>query len=181
MAVEVLTKTYVTQEEIERISYGSLGIELITDDIVGNEKDEWWREITEEATDYINQFCELRYAPEDLVDSRWVRSRATWVAAYFISQRRGNSPIFVDKFDEITDELQRVADGRIIIPRLPTREDFTPAMSNLVVHDWFQIHKLRVHPSISTGGTSSRQDLAPIFPWEWLSIGFALITASPFL
>lgn len=169
MAVETLAQIYTTQAEVERIAYGSQGSTLITEDVTaGEEQTTLWTEVTEEASDFINEFASLRYDPSDLVDSRWVRSRASWVAAYFISQRRGNPALFVNRFDEITDELQRVANGQIIIPRLPTREDFTPAMSNVIIHDYFNIHKIRVHPSISTGGGGKNQDLSPIYPWGWL-------------
>ena len=76
--------------------------------------------------------------------------------------------MFVNRFDEITDELQRVAYGDIIIPNLATREDMTPSVSNLIVHDWFGVSKLRVHSMISTGGASGRQDTSPEYPWGWL-------------
>lgn len=168
MPVETLTHVYTTEAEIERIAYGDNGTNLIMDDLSVSNKATLWSEICEDASDFINEFAELRYAPEDLAGSRWVRTRAAWIGAYFLSQRRGNPALFVNRFDEITDELQRVADGQIIIPRLPTREDFTPAMSNMIVHDYFNIHKLRVHPSISTGGGGKNQDLSPVYPWEWL-------------
>ena len=178
MAVETLTSVYTTQAEIERIAYGEDGVPLIVDDITPGEESTFWVELTEDATDFINEVASLRYDPVDMADSRWVRSRSTWVGAYFLSQRRGNPALFVNRFDEITDELQRVAEGKIIIPRLPTRENFTPAMSNIVVNDYFNVHKLRVHPSISTGGGGKNQDIAPIYPWEWLSIAYLFITYS---
>ena len=176
MAVETLTHVYTSQGEIERIAFGETGSPIAVNDIAAGESIEdraievaiFWVEITEEASDFINEFAEMRYSPVDLVDSRWVRSRAAWIGAYLLSQRRGNPALFLDRFDEITDELQRVADGRILIPRLPTRENFAPSMSNLVIHDYFNVHKIRVHPSISVGGAGANQDISPVYPWEWL-------------
>ena len=168
MAVEVLTYTYTTKDEIERIAYGNQNSILRVDDLSVSEQTTLWTEITEEATLYIEQFAMMYYFPEDLANSRWVRSRAAWVGAYFLSQRRGDPAMFVNRFDEITDELQRVAYGDIIIPNLATREDMTPSVSNLIVHDWFGVSKLRVHSMISTGGASGRQDTSPEYPWGWL-------------
>jgi hypothetical protein len=167
MALEVLPYIYTDQDAIERL-YSENGVSLSLDDLTGAEQTTFWTEITSEATDVVNQYAELYYAPIDINDSSWVQRRATWIAAYFLSQRRGNPAIFGDRYDEIIEELKAVYRGELLIPRMPTREDMTPAMSNLIVDDRFRVHKLRVHPTISTGGVSSRQDMSPRFPWEWL-------------
>jgi hypothetical protein len=167
MAVETLSQVYTTQAEIERI-YSNLASSLQIDDVDIDEVSDFWTELTEDATDIINQYAESYYDPTDMVNSRWVRTRASWVGCYLLSQRRGNPSLFADRFEIIIDELQRVYRGDLIIPRLPTREDMTPAMSNVVIDDRFRVHKIRVHPTISTGGTSGKQDLSPRFPFEWL-------------
>jgi hypothetical protein len=167
MAVETLPYIYTDQTTIERL-YSDTGVTLVIDDMSSGEKALFWTEVTSEASDVVNQYAEMYYAPIDLNTSSWVQRRTTWIAAYLISQRRGNPAIFGDRYDEIIEELKAVYRGELLIPRMPTREDMTPAMSNLIVDDRFRVHKLRVHPTISTGGVSSRQDMSPRFPWEWL-------------
>ena len=81
---------------------------------------------------------------------------------------RRKAALFIEKYDETIKLLEEVYKFNRIIPRIPTREDLTPAMSNMHVDDRFRVHKLRVHPTISTGGTYGKQDLSPRFPFEWL-------------
>ena len=76
--------------------------------------------------------------------------------------------MFEDRMQEVIVLLEEITRHDRIIPRLPTRADLTPAMSNLHIDDRFRTHKIRVHPTISTGGTSGKQDLSPRFPFEWL-------------
>ncbi len=166
MAVEVLTHVYTSQAEIERL-FSVEGIESVTSDLFGDNRATFWTEIIEYATDYVNGFLWLYHEEADLADSRWVRSRTTVVGAYLVSQRRGQTALFQDLFDLTTDELERVNETRPV-PRLATRSDFSPAMSNIVIDDRFRVAKIRVHSTISTGGVSSKQNLSPVFPFEWL-------------
>lgn len=167
MAVETLASIYTSEEEVTRL-FSSLGIELRLDDLMGSDLATYWTEVTCDATDKVNEYCEIYYEPTDMVNNRWVRTRATWICAYLVSQRRGNPAQFFTRYEEIIGELLAVLEGRLLIPRLPTRADFTPAMSNQVVDDRFALHKLRTYQTISTGGISSRQDLSTWVPYEWL-------------
>lgn len=167
MTTEVLTHYYTTQAEVER-AYSSTGVTLALDDLSGSKLRDFWVDIRSETTDFFNQYCEMYYDPEDLVDSVWVRSRAKWVGAYYVSMRRGNPAIFRERFEQIERDLLKIYNGSLMIPRLPTREDMTPAMSNLTVDPVFRHKQLRVYPDISTGGTSSRQDIAFRYPQDWL-------------
>lgn len=168
---EHLTYLYTSQAEIERI-FSSTAVDLRVDDITAEDttngntdlSDSLWEEILSDATDIINQYVELYYNPIDLYSSRWVRMRATYIGAHIVSYRRGNPSLFRDRYEQILEELTMVKDGSLIIPRLPTRDDFTPAMSNVAVNDKYYIDKIRVHPTISTGGTSGRQSIQPYVP-----------------
>lgn len=167
MAVEVLTYVYTTEAEVQRV-LSATGVDLRVDDLLGDTLSDFWTDITSEATDIINQYCELFYDPSDLYTSHWVRSRARWIGAHLLSQRRGNPALFQSRIDEIYNDLEGVFDGTLIIPRLPTREDVIPSMSNLIVDDRFRVSKTRVHPEISTGETSGRQHLSYYPPTDML-------------
>ena len=166
MMVATLSYTYTTRAEMERI-FGESGVSLRADDL-GSDQATMLDEIIGEATEMVNYHCGLTYEEVDLNDSYLARRWATWIACYLLSQRRGNPSVFADKYEEVLTMLAEVADFTRIIPRLATREDLTPAMANLHIDDRFRTHKIRVHPTISTGGTYGKQDLSPRFPFEWL-------------
>jgi len=167
MAVETLAYRYTSRAEMQRV-LGASGIDLRSDDLGGSEDSSMIDEVTGEATEMINFYAGLNYDEKDLETSFIVRRWATWIACYLLSQRRGNPALFSDKYEETIALLEEVYKFNRIIPRLPTREDLTPAMSNLHIDDRFRTHKIRVHPTISTGGTYGKQDLSPRFPFEWL-------------
>lgn len=155
MPVETLTYVYTSRAEMSRIA-SQAGIEGRLEDLIDD--DQALLEIMEEATDWVNQYVAMIYNESDLANSRWVRSRATWYACYLLTQRLGNPPLFADRIDQYTEDLKSAMAQRIQIPRLPVRSGMVPAMSNVIVDDRYNIHKLRVHQSISPGGTSGRQD-----------------------
>tara|TARA_R110002020_G_scaffold62712_4_gene167501 strand:+ start:101 stop:634 length:534 start_codon:yes stop_codon:yes gene_type:complete len=160
-----LSYAYTSEAEIKRI-LSSSGFDLRLDDL-SNDLDTV-TDLINEATDLVNFYCGLHYDESDLEGSTLVRRWTTWIACYLLSQRRGNPAIFADRMGEVLALLEEVARHDRILPRLPTREDLTPAMSNVHIDDKFRTHKIRVHPTISTGGTYGKQDLSPRFPFEWL-------------
>lgn len=166
--VETLSYTYTSRSEMNEL-LSSVGVDFRLDDLSDpSSEDAVVLNIVSEATDMVNFYCGRIYDEVDLNDSMLARRWATWIGVYLLSQRRGNPSLFEDRYQEVLAMMEKVTEGTFIIPRLPTKADFTPAMSNLHVDDRFRVHKLRVHPTISTGGTSSRQDLSPRFPFEWL-------------
>lgn len=158
---------YVTLDEVQ-LRFSEAGITLRLDDLPPEKLDDAFEQVAGDVEDVIDQYCQHFYLDDDLKNSPWVRRRASWLFCYFLSMRRGNAAIFQNRYNEIIDELERVAAGRLLIPGLPYRADMTPALSNLVVDERFYISKIRVQPSISTGGTSGRQALSPVIPYEWL-------------
>lgn len=158
--VETLTYKYTTQAEMER-AFSTAAVTARTDDgVLADLLDD----CINEATDEINFHCERWYEPSDMVNNLWVRRTATWLACYYLSQRMGNPAQFETHIEEIKLRLEHIYSGHKQIPRLATRDDMTPAMSNLRVDDRFRVEKIRVQPTISTGGSYSKQDKDPVFP-----------------
>lgn len=157
--VEVLTNVYTSEAEIVNV-LSQLGLDFTLDDLVEPTLTQAKLEFIEDATDLINQFAALRYLEADMVNSRWVRSRASWLAAYLFTQRRGNpAPGSVaDRHERIMDELRDVREENIDIPRLATRGNFVPSISNYKIDDRFTKRKVRVETEISSGGTYPEQD-----------------------
>ena len=95
-----------------------------------------------------------------MVGDQWVWSRARWIAAYYVSKRRGNEHYFESGYMEAEAELDAIATGEIPPPdMIPLRANSLPSMSNLEVDDTFYLHKLRVQSTISVGGTYPGQDI----------------------
>lgn len=143
--------------------------DITIDDVTFLEEDnQMWVELIEEATDFVNQYAIWRYDAEDMVNSRWVRSRATDILAYLLSQRRANPALatYETRFRDIEAELQRVEKGMLKIPRLPISGDLTPAMSNIKIDDRFRTKKARVQQSTSVGGGHPNQDQAIEIPTD---------------
>lgn len=165
---ESLTYTYTSQNEIERILSNS-GVQLRIRDLNGTNSSDYWAELIAEATDVVNQWVDGFYDYDDLADNQWVRRHATWIALTLLCRRRAN-PVpdsILERYEEVLEDLRNVKMGVIQIPRLPTRSDMTPAMSNLRVDDRYYSRKLRVNPSISAGGTSGDQDLDWWWSYDW--------------
>lgn len=162
MAVETLTYIYTSQGEIERLLSEDFA-DLMLDDLRDEGIDDAFTDAIEDATDFMNQYLLQIYLDSDLETSRWVHSRCTWLGAYYLSQRRGNPPtaILEQRKEEIEQELIKVQEGKVQIPRLPTNGNLEPGMSNYRVDDRFETNKTRVQPTISTGGTYGEQDLDP--------------------
>lgn len=167
MVVETLTYTYTTRTEIERL-YSSVAVGQQTADVSGTNQDALvWSDIVGDVTTLIDSYCSIYYNPASLETSRWVRTRAQWIGAWILSQRRGNTERFAKRVELFMEELERVREGILQIPNLPTREDFTPAMSNVYVDAWAGTRKIKVQPVVSTGGNSGRQDIS-WFQWnDW--------------
>ena len=159
--VETLTHRYTTQAEIERIWSIKAAASRVDDDSDGSTESELWNDVIDEATDEVNLYAENWYDPADMVNNKWVRRQASYIGAYFLSQRRGDPGRFHQLYERIIATLEKIRDGLMQIPRLGQRENQVPSISNYRVDDRYRIAKTRVQPTISTGGTSGNQHLDP--------------------
>lgn len=160
MMVETLANTYTTEEEIVNV-LSQAGIDFDLDDLSAPLRTQAVKEFIEDATDIINQHAAIRYEETDLANSRWVHSRASWIAAWLFSQRRGNPApdSLANRYEIILDELREVRNDNLDIPRLATKSNFVPSISNFKIDDRFGVRKIRVQTQISSGGTYSEQDI----------------------
>ena len=167
--METLQYVYTSQTEIERLM-SQLSAELYVDDTgIGQATDPLiWTDVIYQATDTVNIYAQKFYGEDVLAHSSWVHRIATWIAAHFLTQRRGNPGTYSSYYDEAIALLERVANGSLQIPRTAIRGAVIPSMSNFTIDDRFPINKIRVQPSTSVGGTSTEQDLAPSYFFDTL-------------
>jgi hypothetical protein len=163
---------FTSQDEIERL-FSQMAIKLRTDDLAGVDIASWWEEHISDATLRVWTYLHLLYGDttgtptSDLVNSYWIRRRATWIACYYISQRRGNPAQFSERYAEIIDELEQVHLGFLQVPELPTSAKLTPAMDNVIVDMRYPLSKLRVQVPLSTDTPAATMLPAYLIPFEW--------------
>lgn len=157
MAVETLTPL-CTQAEMERL-FSTLAIELRgDDDDDGVFETGVVNDSIEYASDTIYQYCLDWHTADKLATSLWVHRRATIIACWHYSQRRGNPGQFQSLYEITIAELEKIQGGKIRIPRLAWRSNLTGGVSNFRVDDRYVIKKTRVEQTISTGGRGTKQD-----------------------
>jgi len=167
---------FTTQQLIEGL-YAQLGLTNILDDlndtiIVSNgltEKELVINQFIRDAEQTVVVRISRYFDPLEMPNSRWICSRTTWIAAHYISKRRGNEHYFEEMFTEALRELDAMATGELP-PHIdiPLREHSYPSMSNLIVDERFGVEKLRVRPTISVGGTYAGQSIGLGWFWGWV-------------
>jgi hypothetical protein len=149
--------------------YGSTGYSNIIDDIAANDVDEIMSQIIYDAEQTIIVRLNKFYTNSALLGSAWVKSRATWIAAHFLSKRRGNEHYFADLYEDALRELDGIASGEINpLVDIPTRDTIIPSMSNIYIDEMFISAKTRVRQNISVGGSYAGQDISFGYFWGWL-------------
>jgi len=158
---------YTTQREMEDV-FGEDGFNNRMDDVDPQDFTTTLDHIREDATDLINSYIQSRYDATELTTSRWIRRRTTFIACYLLSRRRGNSPQFMQEYEEARGDLEEVRDGQLIVPGIATRSDLTPVMSNLVMDSRTAGSQMRVQANLSVGGSYGEQYVAFSLPYQWL-------------
>lgn len=142
---EAIPTLYTSRSEIESI-FTINGVDFRLDDdyneTISATEETYLDAIIIESTDIVNQYLLPLYSATDLAESRWIRRRASYIACYFLSMRRGNPRQFGDRYDEILSELEAIAmgpgiPGNPIVPRVPLRKTFTPSYINPEIDDRF--------------------------------------------
>jgi len=81
--------------------------------------------------------------------SVWVRERATYIACYFLSFRRGNPTLFQYQYEEALKELEEARDNLIFLD-VPQTSGVRPLAYNILHDNRFNITPIRVIPATSS-------------------------------
>jgi len=157
---------YTTREEVTRL-ISSSGVTNWTDDLESGDVDDYFDDIINDATGTINQYLEKLHNPVDMASSPWIRRRATYIASYHLTKRRGDPGLYGDDYDRIIAELADASDGMIQVPGLPFSSGMLAVMQNVLVDQRYIRSRSRVVQSISTD-TGGREPLTYRFPYDWL-------------
>jgi hypothetical protein len=160
MAVEATPLLLTTQGEVESI-FSSLAVQLRLDDdddLVPTTQ--YMTDAIIEASDTAYEYLLHYYDGSVLETSTWVRRRVAYIAAHILSRRCGNPAQYSDEYDKAISDFERIRNGLWFIPRMSTKDDFTPTVSNQVVDYRYSRAKLRTDP-VTSG------DLGQGRPIDW--------------
>jgi phage gp36-like protein len=159
--VELYAITLTSSSEIRRL-YSTIGVNLRLDDMDDLNQLNMMNELVNGATDTIASYTLNFYNTSALVNSQWVRRRATIIAAYYLSMRRANGTQFGMEYQRIIEELKQFLTGKPpIIPDAVVRCMNVPTVSDYRVDDRQGTRKLRVAPDYSTQPYPGRYNYTP--------------------
>lgn len=147
------THTYTSAAEMERLFSDIALDERIDLTGVGASEDTVLNDMINDATSTIDAYIAKYYAPASVTNNQWVRRRATVFACHYLSQRRGNPALFTQWFDRILGELEKVAEGKLLIPGAASYGDGIPAVTNYYMDSSFGGQKARVDIGNSSEGS----------------------------
>jgi hypothetical protein len=134
-----------SRAEIERL-FSTSGVDFRVDDLSVADQTNMFNSIIGYATDTVAAYTLHRYNTTDLMTSRWVRDRATFIGAWMLSRRRGNPGQYTAEYEMALADLEKVLNGRppLMIPGVPVRAADVPTVSSYRVDDRYRYDKLRV-------------------------------------
>lgn len=145
-----MTTQLTSREEMERV-FSTVGIDLRVLDVEDvNDQDSLIDEIVDWASETLESYTLKHYDTVELVNSKWARRRATILACYYLSQRKGNAPQFVAEAKRVMEDLTAVNENKIMIPDAIVAVADVPAISSFRVDDRYVINKQRTVRSQST-------------------------------
>jgi hypothetical protein len=144
---EIPTTLYAltSREEIERL-FSEAGVDYRVEDLTTAQQTNMFHSIIGYASDTVAAYTLHRYNTTDLVNIRWVRDRATFIAAWMLSRRRGNPGQYGAEYEMALADLEKVLNGKppLMIPGAPVRAADVPTVSSYRVDDRTRYNKLRV-------------------------------------
>lgn len=156
--VESLQYVYTSEAELVRLMSQTSLDEFLTEpdgtSLITDAKDAVLGDAIDQATDKINDYTYQLYEPRLLATNRWVRVRATKIAAHYLTQRKGEPGRYQQFYDEIVKELEAVQATTRYIPRLPLIVDVRPTVTNQVIDDRFTSSRARDSRQTSSDQTS---------------------------
>lgn len=102
--------------------------------------------VMEQATEEVLQFLRGKFDFEDMVNSRWVRIKATYIACHLLSIRQGNHSLYAAMNDKAMLDLIDARDG-VINTGMPT---FVNAIVQTPMQDARFFRQGRLNPLQST-------------------------------
>jgi hypothetical protein len=163
-----LTYYFTSKEEIER-TWSVDGVEDRRDDYdnASEERTKVMYEVIIRATMEVKGILNKLFADVNLVKNPWVREKATYIACYLLSVRRGNPSHYYNEYLDALDALRQLVEGEIYFEDLPVSTNSRVAMVNVSTDNRLPGMPIRVDPITSTD-SSSATFLKWYQPYIWI-------------
>jgi phage gp36-like protein len=160
-----LPRVYTSRDEIND-SLSEYGVDLRLDDLITGDADVMLS-ICEKATARVQSIMRKAFDDIDLANSVWVRERATIIAVYLLSTRRGNPGLLRDQYEEAMVELEMAVSGDLYVD-LARSSDTVAVMQNVNSDNRFPFTPMRVDPLTSTKLVDGQFYRVITYPLAWL-------------
>ena len=132
-------QTYCTKTDLEAIWPPDDLLASVDDDASGTlspTEEGYITRAIERAANIINSRLALRYTLAGLAANAWCRDANAAIAAYLLSTRQGAAAPahFQQQYDELLDDLDRIAAGRLRVPEAPESHRPGPSVTNFAVN-----------------------------------------------
>ncbi len=150
------TTIYCTQSDVEAVlsEFGFLArIDDDRDDTIGTTEAAIVTAMIRKAAGRMNSRLQKRYKLSDLVNNDWCKDTNAWLAAWYVTARRGGAapPGIAEEYNNLLTELDAIRDNDADVPDISESFEAIPTVSNFTVEPFRRHAKVRVIERISTG------------------------------
>ena len=125
------TSHYTSQAECSRIM-GQFAIDLALEDWDAENTQDIWDDILQEVDEIVDLHIAHKY-PVNSFTNTYLRRRATKIACYKVSGRRGNPNSFVREYTEAMEALEDIRANRYFVPGLIPSANHGPVVRNYMM------------------------------------------------
>jgi hypothetical protein len=125
--------TFTSTAEIIRL-IGKDAYEDLMEGLLTSQRTTFMEEVVAYATGVITSYTQEYYLDDSIANVPEIRMRARVIAANFLSQRRGNAPLYETELERIYEYLNDIKDYRRHISGQAVIEPDIPAVRNHVVN-----------------------------------------------
>jgi hypothetical protein len=136
----------ITQTNLESL-IGDLGVDNLTDD--GTEAT-LVATVIEQAESWIFSKLAFKYSASVLAQSPLIVHAATYIAAYYLTERRGNPFHYKDQVDDLKQDIEDLRVGKAELTDVngvqlnqDNLEDYPISMQNLVIDERHAYNRIR--------------------------------------
>lgn len=159
---QLLTYQYTSKEEMERL-FSRDGIEYRSDDYNPTSESDFYNDVVEEkieeASWEVKAILNKKFDDASAHQNKWIRRRATIIACYLLSIRRGNDAQYFNEYLDAKFDLEEAVNGKVQLG-IPSGRFVRPGMINVSSDNRFAYAPMRADFFTST-------DLQGIKYWNY--------------
>ncbi len=160
---------YTSLTEIQRL-FSVDGVNYRRDDF--DELDEGYNlsvnEIILQAHYKVKSIINKVFSDANALLHPFIRAKATYIGAYYLSIRRGNDSHYFNQYLEAIEELQALVDGELFLDDLPNNFNSLITFCNVSSDNRYAFSPMRVDPLTSVPDVRGATFLQRYIPFSWL-------------